>query len=244
MIDFHTHILPGVDDGSSDARESTEMLQEEMRQGVRLIVATPHFYANRISVEGFLRQRELSIQTWDEYLSKCGDIFISEDFEGIYAGAEVYYFPGMGRAERLRDLTIRGTNTILVEMPFVQWTEEILQEIRRIIEEQKLNVVLAHVERYPEFQKHGDIMKQILNLPLVIQLNTGSFLGSRSRRKYCLNLLKEKDNVILASDCHNMDTRRPNMKEAEAMIRSKFGEDRLARIEEISRALIGAQAEE
>ena len=57
MVDFHTHILPGIDDGSQDVDMTKDMLLEEQKQGVGLIAATPHFYAHRMSMEGFLERR-------------------------------------------------------------------------------------------------------------------------------------------------------------------------------------------
>ena len=53
MIDFHTHILPGIDDGSRNSEESIQMLNLEQEQDITKIVFTPHFYANRNSVERF-----------------------------------------------------------------------------------------------------------------------------------------------------------------------------------------------
>ena len=58
MIDFHTHILPGIDDGSRNIDMTVAMLSEEVSQGVTAVVATPHFYANRTSVAAFLERRE------------------------------------------------------------------------------------------------------------------------------------------------------------------------------------------
>ena len=238
MIDFHTHILPKVDDGSADAVESTAMLQEEMRQEVDTIVATPHFYANRISIEGFLHDRDNSVRTWSAYLNQREDIFDLGSFRGIFLGAEVYYFPGIGRAEKLSELAIRGTKTILIEMPFVQWTEDMVTELRDILNRQQLEIVLAHVERYPEFQKDKRIWEQVMSLPLTLQLNGGCFTHGRARRKFGLGLLQERDNVILGSDCHNMSSRRPNLKEAREIIAKKLGADRLERIDALSQHLI------
>ena len=219
------------------------MLQEEMRQGVTGIIATPHFYANRISVEGFLRQREQSIRQWSEFLSDREEILAWDTFLGVKEGAEVYYFPGMGRAERLPQLCIRGTNVILVEMPFAQWTEDVLQDLEDIFNRQRLQVVLAHVERYPEFQKNKDIWENVLGLPLVLQVNGGSFLGSRAKRRFCMNLLEEHENVILGSDCHNLTNRPPNLEKAREVIRKKIGQGRIEQIDRLTMQLIGVSSE-
>ena len=62
MIDFHTHILPGMDDGSRDVRESFQMLTLESEQGVQETLLTPHFYAHFDKISSFLERREHSFQ--------------------------------------------------------------------------------------------------------------------------------------------------------------------------------------
>ena len=58
LIDFHSHILPGIDDGSRSTAQSLDMMKLELDQGIGRIVATPHFYADRISVDKFLSRRQ------------------------------------------------------------------------------------------------------------------------------------------------------------------------------------------
>ena len=273
MIDFHTHILPALDDGSRDVKESEGLLREEVRQGVKQIVATPHFYADRVSVEEFLRRREKSIEDLythlaqlveqgeaiapreglqtaragmanlpgaDELSASAGAAPGPNAFEipKLRFGAEVYYFPGMGHAEKLSKLCVEGTNLILLEMPFAPWTDTVFREVKDILEKQKLRIVLAHVERYPDLQKDKRQYEQVLNLPLTIQLNGGSFLKSRSRRKFCLNMLSSKENVILGSDTHNLSSRTPNLEEARHIIMKKLGEERLQTIDRLTERIL------
>ena len=251
MIDFHTHILPGIDDGSRDLDETVGLLREEVRQGVSTIVATPHFYANRISVEGFLRRRELSIQRLDGVLSHAEDFFDFSPKAGqpllqMLAGAEVYFFPGMGRADKLRELCLRRMDDlqenparhILIEMPFDQWNSDVLRELEDVMQKQRLQIVLAHVERYPEFQRDKRVWNQVMSLPLTLQINGGSLIKGRAKRKFCLALLKEKKNVILGSDCHNLSTRRPNLEEARALIAKKLGAGRLELLDQTAGQLL------
>ena len=238
MIDFHTHILPNIDDGSSSVQETAGLLAEEKRQGVECIVATPHFYANRIGVEEFLRRRERSIQEMNSHLLDLYGSVETDRVPKLRYGAEVYFFPGMGQAEKISSLCVTGTRQILVEMPFAQWNDSIYREIESIITRQRLHVVLAHVERYPEFQKDHRTFDRILELPLTIQLNGGSFINSRSKRKFCMNILKEFDNVILGSDTHNLTSRTPNLKEAREVIAKKAGQARLDMIDDLTQRLL------
>ena len=220
MIDFHTHILPGIDDGSRDIGMTCEMLGIEHSSGVDRIVLTPHFYASRISIEDFLLRRDQSLESVIQATADLNRL-------DLLTGAEVYFFPGMGSAAKLKELCVSGTDVILIEMPFEQWTQSTLQELQAVIRRQKLHVVLAHVERYVEFQKDKRIWEQVLKLPVTIQINCGSFLKGWSRRRFCLKMLQEYDNVIIGSDCHNLTTRPPNMGEAREVIGKKLGQGRL-----------------
>lgn len=254
VIDFHTHILPGIDDGSQDVRETLGLLSEESQQNVDCIVATPHFYADRFSMEEFLRRRDASLQLLRETVAESP---VAQSAAKLvrsiqYVGAEVYYFPGIGRAEKLRDLCIRPisraaktgpaadavSDLILIEMPFVQWTDAIYHELLDILQRQRMRIILAHVERYPQFQKDQRVWNQVMSLPLCIQINGGSFLKSRSRRKFCLDLIKNDENVILGSDCHNLSSRKPNLSEARRVIAKKLGSAALDRLDQAAEQLL------
>ena len=110
----------------------------------------------------------------------------------------------------LPSLCIEGTDTLLLEMPFSQWDKEVYREVRKIIENRRIKVILAHVERYSSYQKNKDIWEEILDLPLTIQLNAGEILQF-GKKKLCRELLNSGIPVLLGSDCHNTGRRAPNM---------------------------------
>ena len=226
-IDFHTHILPGVDDGSKNIETTEKMLIEEISQEVEVVIATPHFYAYRDSVSPFLERRKSS-------LKKLGDSISPK----VIPGAEVAFFPGISKAERLPELCVEGTNTILLEMPFSQWGQNEVKEIRSIIENRKLKIVLAHVERFTKYQKRKDAMSIIMDMPLTIQINAGSFLKGWRKRQQSLAILEKYPGSIIASDCHNLEGRRPNLAAAEAVIKNKLGENIIADMEKSAEYLI------
>ena len=216
MIDIHTHVLPGIDDGSSDLKETGLLLTEEKKQGVTTVVATPHFYAQRTSVAAFLEKREAAWERTCEWADS------QDGMPKILKAAEVYYFPGMGKASALPDLTIEGTNVLLLEMPFAQWTRSVYQEVKEIIEKQKLTVLLAHLERFYEYQKDKSILEAVLDLPVYVQINAGSLL-EWGKRRLDKKILDTGLPVVLGSDCHNMRHRKPNLAEGREMIRKKWG---------------------
>ena len=127
MIDFHTHILPEVDDGSVNAQMSVAMLKELKNQGIKKVVLTPHFYAYASSAEVFAERRETSKQELLLELQKN-----PVDIE-LYLGCEVLYFEELWRIESLKDFSIKGTEYILVEMPFVPWPENMVRGVEKLI---------------------------------------------------------------------------------------------------------------
>lgn len=241
MIDFHTHILPGIDDGSRDIRMTERMLEMEKEQGITHVYATPHFYAHRRSVQQFVERREGALAKTRELLAR------REDLPEITAGAEVYYFSGIGRAEHIEQLCIEGTDILLLEMLFEQWHSEQLKDVYDLIRRRHLRIVLAHVERYRAFQKDTRAWDEILDMPLTIQMNAesfineGLFLHRNKDHKFCIQMLQDYDNCIIGSDCHNISSRPPNAAQARMIIEKKCGSSRLAQLDKYTDELLGVQ---
>jgi hypothetical protein len=97
MIDFHTHILPGIDDGSSNSESSIMLLKKLKKQGVSKVLLTPHFYAYSSNAENFCETRKLSAQNLLKALEND-----PVDIE-LYLGCEVLYFDEIWRIEKIRD---------------------------------------------------------------------------------------------------------------------------------------------
>ena len=121
MIDIHTHILPGMDDGSVSLEESLAMAKESARQGVRLLAATPHFYATQEDPNSFLRRREKSLALLESAWQ--------DSFPTLLVGAEVRYFDGISRVEKIAHLTLDHTRILLLEMPFTSWSRRMVEEV-------------------------------------------------------------------------------------------------------------------
>jgi len=174
MIDFHTHILPLMDDGSKSIEESIKMLKMLSAQGVKRIVATPHFYANDESVDKFLERREKSYKSLTEKLSV--------DLPEIILGAEVRYYNGISRMENLDKLFIGKNRLLLLEMPFSRWTEHSVEEIIQLSNLGDVTVVLAHFDRYL-FMQSKQIQEKIFNSDILLQCNSECFESWFSRLK-------------------------------------------------------------
>lgn len=229
IIDFHSHILPGIDDGSRNVEMSLNMLHMAAEQSVDIMVATPHFYASRRSVEEFVERRQNAYETLKEYLT--------DDLPAVKLGAEVAFFPGISRAGKIDALTLEGTNLLLLEMPFAPWTDAEMQEVKSLIKAEKYRLVLAHLERYMAIPENRRKIEELQKLPVYIQVNAESFLKWR-KRKVLSKMVDTSLRYLLGSDCHGIDHRTPNLSEGRAMLEKKFGTAFLNKVDKTGNSLL------
>ncbi len=214
MTDFHSHILPGIDDGSPDLETSLEMLTREAAQGIRRVVATPHFYPRYEDPEQFLHRRARAEEALRQAMAQ------KPGLPQLLVGAEVYYFPGISESEWLPMLTIQGTDALLIEMPPAPWSGAMYRELADIREKRGFIPVIAHVDRYiGRFRTFG-IPEKLRELPVLVQANASFFL---ERSAQAMKLLKADQIQLLGSDCHNLADRAPNLAEAKKQILKKLG---------------------
>lgn len=228
MIDWHSHILPGMDDGSRDVPESLAMLQMQSEQGVQVAVATPHFYANDESVDHFLQRRQ---QSFDTLSSQC-----PAGTPEILLGAEVRYYQGISRWPELKKLCVQGTRMLLLEMPMCRWTEYMVRELLEIASMGSVQLMMAHIERYLPLQNE-DVFKKLQEYGVLMQVNASFFQGFGNRRK-ALSLLRMGWIHAIGSDCHNTHSRPPKIQEAFAYIEKKMGTDYLHQMDAFGRNLL------
>lgn len=227
VIDFHSHVLPGIDDGSRSIRTSLEILRTSEENGVGIIVATPHFYAWEDRIEQFLEKREAAMRQVQEVWNS--------DRLRLFCGAEVAYFEGISRAEKMELLTIKNernqyTGTLLLEMPFQQWDSAVLKEVRILCEERGFRLVIAHLERYLKIAGNKKAVEELLSMPVGVQINAGS-LTDWKQRGALIKMFKKGQAQLLGSDCHGMHRRPPNLWEGRRVLEKKLGADFLAKLD-------------
>lgn len=235
MIDFHTHILPGVDDGSESVESSVKMLKKEWEQGTRQVVLTPHFYPGRDQLETFLRRRQDAFVKLQQALT--GKTEISQ----LILAAEVGFYSGMSHSDMLNELTIGDTRYILVEMPPVGWTSSMYRELEDIYRLQGLTPIIAHVERYLNPLWPNRILKQLEQLPVLIQAN-GSFFTDFGTRGLAIRLLKQGAIHLIGSDCHGVEHRPPGLKAACDVITRALGEEVMGKLVRNGQEIISENA--
>ena len=140
-IDFHAHILPGVDHGSGSTKTSRKQLDMAKAAGIKKICATSHFYPHMEPLESFLEKRQASYERLKTILKP--------DDPQIILGAEVLVCDGMESMPGLKKLCIEGTDMLLLEMPFLKWSKGVVETTECLCMAEGIKVVIAHADRYP-----------------------------------------------------------------------------------------------
>ena len=226
IIDFHSHILPGIDDGARNIDTSMAMLEQIREQKVDYMVATPHFYASKDRIDSFLKKRA---NAWKQ-LSEAIEERQFHNAPQFFLGSEVAFFEGISRADQIDSLTIGDTNLLLLEMPFVPWTMQNVREVEKLISDRKLCVIIAHLERFIWMPGNKKMIQSLLELPVTVQINAESFLEWKHRRAL-LKMFRDGTAHILGSDCHGAHHRVPNLLEGRMVIEKKAGADVLHRMD-------------
>jgi len=232
MVDFHSHILPNMDDGADSTDCSINMLDIFSKQGVDTVVATPHFYEEHETVAEFLKRRDIAYYNLNSQIKNSG-IKCPE----IVLGAEVALTPDIAKNADLEKLCIGKSNTILLELPYSNFSEWMTYSIYEIISRWGLKPVLAHFERFCFDKKMLKQFESLLSLELSVQINADSVLD---RRLYKIVKHLAKNNLIdvLGSDAHNTDSRKSNFDLATEKITRKFGKQYIITLDCNARKLI------
>lgn len=192
VVDFHAHVLPGADHGSTGLSCSKIQINQAFAAGVKTIVATPHFYPQKQNLDNFLYIRD---RAYNEILP-----YAKEKGVDIVCGAEIFACAGIQKMSGLDKLCIGAKKVLLIEMPTEgKWSYNICESVFALQEEMGYTVLLAHIDRYDD----NDI-DYMLKGGLLAQINADS-VCSRLKRKRLLKLIDEGHVVALGSDLHKDD---------------------------------------
>jgi len=196
-IDFHSHILPGVDHGSKSLDETKRQLDIISKSGVDKVVATSHFYPHVHSVKKFISNVDSAI----EIVSELGDSYRDTD---ILVGAEVLACEMIDQMEGLEELCIRGTRCILLEMPTaINWGASLMGTVENLIDN-GYYVVLAHIDRYIRQRKKE--IDRLLSMGAKAQINADS-LASFFDRKKLIPYIDDSVVCAIGSDMHGANAK-------------------------------------
>lgn len=220
MIDIHTHILPGVDDGSKSIEMSLEMARQAVETGVDTVICTPHcmpgIYNNYAS--GSLEER---FQLLRQALHETGIPL------HIRKGMEVLAVREIGDLLEDKKLwTLNDSKYLLTEFSFDENPEYCDEALEEIIGKGYVPIV-AHPERYYFVQESPQIVYEWYQKGYGIQLNKGSLLGNFGRREKATGdrLLRHGLVTCVASDAHRSNTRTIRMEELQEYLAERYGEE-------------------
>ncbi|MBO4114441.1 tyrosine protein phosphatase [Streptococcus suis] len=225
MIDVHSHIIFGVDDGPKTIEESLDLIGEAYHQGVRFIVATSH------RRKGMFETPEKIIMT--NFVQVKERVKVAYPEMTLCYGAELYYNKDiLSKLEKKEVPTLNGTRYILLEFSKnTPWKE--IQEAVNEVMLLGLTPLLAHIERYDALAFQSERVEELIAKGCYTQINSNHVLkpgliGDRAKEfKKRARYFLEQDLVhCVASDMHNLSNRPPFMREAYKLITGEFGEDR------------------
>lgn len=231
MIDFHTHILPNIDDGSRSIEETINLIKEAKEEGFEGIVLTSHYIENYYETN--VPERDVWVKAISENIKNKGiDI-------NLYLANEIYISENMmqllidGKAS-----TINNTSYVLFEMP-LNVEPMNLYDVIYSLQENKLIPILAHPERYSFVQKEPELINDLIEKGVLMQANYGSILGYYGEKARFIVEKFFENNMIhfLGSDVHRQNTIYKRIPESLEQIREIVGSQKLRELTTINPTL-------
>lgn len=224
MIDFHTHIIPNIDNGSRNIEETFNLIKEAKEVGFEGIVLTSHYKEDYYETN--IPERDVWVKVIEDNLKNKG-IYID-----IYLGNEIYITDNImellinGKAS-----TINNTCYVLIEMPRNTKPEN-LYDVIYSLKENKLIPILAHPERYKFIQRHPEIINDLIDEGVLMQANYGSILGQYGEKAEIIVRKFFENNMIhfLGSDVHRQNTTYKAIPRALEEIKDIVGEEKLEKL--------------
>lgn len=227
IIDIHSHILPGIDDGSADIQETIEMLNMAVQEKITGIIATPHFEVG-MDKDWLLHYRNAYIKT-AEYI-QSNNLPIN-----IYVGNEIFYSESVLELLKTSEVaTLNDSKYVLVEFPVYADFGYIRRAVCNI-QYAGFWPIIAHVERYNSLSKI-DRIEELVNIGAYIQLNASTVMGKLgfNLKHFSVKLIKKGLVHFLATDSHGSKKRRPKIQEALNYLEKKIGSKQCRIISEIN----------
>ncbi|MGN0371140.1 MAG: CpsB/CapC family capsule biosynthesis tyrosine phosphatase [Butyrivibrio sp.] len=219
IADMHCHVIPAVDDGAADMNETRAMLDIAYKEGIRLMVVTPHYHIGKMKV---------SSDSLAAGVAQLKDI-CAQSYPGlkIYPGQEIYYY-----SDAVKDLnekrasTIAGSRYVLLEYSTTVSFHELRDSVYEMVTEGYIPII-AHAERYGRLHEDIDLVRQLIDDGAYIQINAGSVIGKSGNtvKRFVKKLLKYHMVHFVATDAHDCKNRAPHIKVSVEYIRKKYGDE-------------------
>lgn len=224
VIDLHSHILPGIDDGAADEQAALEMARQAVAEGVEIQACTPHIYPGVYPNTG---DDILARVAWFQNLLDYEDIPLK-----VVAGADVHIAPNLVQLVRSGEvLTLNGSKYILIEPPhhiLPPRTEDLFFNLQAA----GYHPILTHPERMTWIDQRYDLIRNLVRSGVWMQLTAGAITGRFGSRPayWSERLLDEGLAHIVASDAHDPIQRRPSWRDVIAALNEMVGPEETARL--------------
>ena len=197
MIDIHSHILHGIDDGSRDIAESVDIVRQLVEQGVTDVIATPHY----VDGTNFVSSRATNLKL----LAELKQALIEEDLQiNVFLGNEIYIGDNIiDLMEAGKISTLADSEYLLAELPLDDEFPNYMDYLQDLVD-YGFKVLLAHPERYTIVQENYEIVRDLCKMGVLLQCNLGSIVGryGKEAKRVIKRLAKDKMIFAFGSDIH------------------------------------------
>lgn len=196
MVDFHTHILPEIDDGAKNIKESITLLEEAKEAGFEKVILTSH-YIEEYYETNVEKRKEITNEV-------CNFLKKKENNVSMYLGNEIFLTDNLvNLLKNQKASTINDSRYILFELPFNSKPLNLENMIYDILKEEFIPV-LAHPERYSFVKKNPNVIYDLIDYGVLMQCNFGSFIGKYGKAAQIIMKKMLENNMVhfLGSDVH------------------------------------------
>lgn len=219
FVDMHSHILPGLDDGSKSMEQSIAMLRIARQEGIDAIIATPH----NMPGKGRPTREKL-----EERLSELRNEAERQGIDiEIYLGTEYYYREEVSEIfDREEAITMADSEYVLLEFNPPEEKSYIYNAVRETYSS-GYTPIIAHVERYEQLMKKTEYVKTLKDMGALIQVNASSVIGENGlhTKRDVKKLLKAGLVDFISTDAHSDGHRAPRLEKCAAYLHKKYGAD-------------------
>ena len=228
MIDFHTHIIPQIDDGSKSVEETFNLIKEAKEAGFDKIISTSHYLIEKYEEKE--EERKVLLNAIEKMANESiGHI-------QLYLGSEIYV--DMNIVEFLKEKkasSINNTRYVLFELPMRREFFAIKEVIYKLLENSYIPII-AHPERYLFVQQNPNELIELIEMGVLFQANYGSFIGiyGKEVKKTAKKLIKNDMIHFLGSDVHKQNSIYPQIPKCIQKIKKIISERKFEELSSIN----------
>ncbi len=227
IVDIHSHLIPGIDDGAKSLEESLALFHQFQQQGVKRMVLTPHIHLGRydnskddiLACSAALQHELLSRNIFIE-IAVAAEIRLDVEVLHLLSKKQI---PFIGHVE--------GYDLVLLELPHSRVPHG-TKNFVKMLKAKKIRCIIAHPERNRDIQGRISLIHELIDLGCYTQITGGSILGDfgEKAQNTAHKLLAQNKVDIVASDAHSLKRRPVKSRESYEAVESQYGSDMAERL--------------